>query len=173
MLIGQSTLSLRDMQWNEKKLTGGANWQPQVAPTSWGGPGSQMVSMVLDVEEVLCVCTKLMKTNHSHGLCSPVPPAGCLPWGSRCHAPSHGSTNGSAARIRHGRDVISVLCAASVPGEGLAHHTSVSPPTAPNYRRPYDASDVRSANDEATVSWCRSPWGPGTDRHTVTDIQTH
>ncbi|XP_072572333.1 clathrin coat assembly protein AP180 isoform X1 [Paramormyrops kingsleyae] len=32
----------KDMQWNEKKLTGGANWQPQVAPTSWGGPGSQM-----------------------------------------------------------------------------------------------------------------------------------
>ncbi|XP_036394765.1 clathrin coat assembly protein AP180 isoform X1 [Megalops cyprinoides] len=32
----------KDMQWNEKKLTGGANWQPQVAPTSWGAPGSQM-----------------------------------------------------------------------------------------------------------------------------------
>ncbi|KAG9342740.1 hypothetical protein JZ751_015602 [Albula glossodonta] len=31
-----------DMQWNEKKLTGGASWQPQVAPTSWGAPGSQM-----------------------------------------------------------------------------------------------------------------------------------
>ncbi|KAJ8354067.1 hypothetical protein SKAU_G00216340 [Synaphobranchus kaupii] len=32
----------KDMQWNEKKLTGGASWQPQVAPTSWGAPGSQM-----------------------------------------------------------------------------------------------------------------------------------
>ncbi|XP_018612529.2 clathrin coat assembly protein AP180 isoform X2 [Scleropages formosus] len=32
----------KDMQWNEKKLTGGANWQPQVAPTSWGAPGTQM-----------------------------------------------------------------------------------------------------------------------------------
>ncbi|XP_036405363.1 clathrin coat assembly protein AP180-like isoform X5 [Megalops cyprinoides] len=31
-----------DMQWNEKKMTGGANWQPQVAPTSWAAPGSQM-----------------------------------------------------------------------------------------------------------------------------------
>ncbi|TRY84648.1 hypothetical protein DNTS_001368, partial [Danionella cerebrum] len=28
--------------WNEKKLTGGANWTPQVAPTSWGTPGAQM-----------------------------------------------------------------------------------------------------------------------------------
>ncbi|KAJ8411493.1 hypothetical protein AAFF_G00163010 [Aldrovandia affinis] len=32
----------KDMQWNEKKLTGGASWQPQVAPTSWGAPGPQM-----------------------------------------------------------------------------------------------------------------------------------
>ncbi|XP_035291324.1 clathrin coat assembly protein AP180 isoform X3 [Anguilla anguilla] len=32
----------KDLQWNEKKLTGGASWQPQVAPTSWGAPGSQM-----------------------------------------------------------------------------------------------------------------------------------
>ncbi|KAL4630598.1 clathrin coat assembly protein AP180-like isoform X2 [Arapaima gigas] len=29
-------------QWNEKKMTGGASWQPQVAPTSWAAPGSQM-----------------------------------------------------------------------------------------------------------------------------------
>ncbi|XP_028835290.1 clathrin coat assembly protein AP180 isoform X2 [Denticeps clupeoides] len=32
----------KDGQWNEKKLTGGANWTPQVAPTSWGTPGAQM-----------------------------------------------------------------------------------------------------------------------------------
>ncbi|KAL1259719.1 hypothetical protein QQF64_010296, partial [Cirrhinus molitorella] len=32
----------KDNQWNEKKLTGGANWTPQVAPTSWGTPGTQM-----------------------------------------------------------------------------------------------------------------------------------
>ncbi|XP_042628746.1 clathrin coat assembly protein AP180-like isoform X3 [Cyprinus carpio] len=32
----------KDNQWNEKKLTGGANWTPQVAPTSWGTPGAQM-----------------------------------------------------------------------------------------------------------------------------------
>lgn len=28
---------------SEKKLTGGANWMPQVAPTSWGTPGAPMV----------------------------------------------------------------------------------------------------------------------------------
>lgn len=32
----------RDPQ-SEKKLTGGANWMPQVAPTSWGTPGAPMV----------------------------------------------------------------------------------------------------------------------------------
>ncbi|XP_052002956.1 clathrin coat assembly protein AP180-like [Xyrauchen texanus] len=32
----------KENQWNEKKLTGGANWTPQVAPTSWGTPGAQM-----------------------------------------------------------------------------------------------------------------------------------
>ncbi|XP_029107147.1 clathrin coat assembly protein AP180-like isoform X6 [Scleropages formosus] len=32
----------QNMQWNEKKMTGGASWQPQVAPTSWAAPGSQM-----------------------------------------------------------------------------------------------------------------------------------
>uniref|UniRef100_A0A3B5KNL5 Synaptosome associated protein 91 n=1 Tax=Takifugu rubripes TaxID=31033 RepID=A0A3B5KNL5_TAKRU len=35
--------SFRDAQ-SEKKLTGGANWTPQVAPTSWGTPGASMVS---------------------------------------------------------------------------------------------------------------------------------
>lgn len=34
--------SFRDPQ-SEKKLTGGANWTPQVAPTSWGSPGAPMV----------------------------------------------------------------------------------------------------------------------------------
>lgn len=34
--------SFRDPQ-SEKKLTGGANWMPQVAPTSWGTPGAPMV----------------------------------------------------------------------------------------------------------------------------------
>ncbi|XP_077073148.1 clathrin coat assembly protein AP180 isoform X9 [Siphateles boraxobius] len=32
----------KDNQWSEKKLTGGANWTPQVAPSSWGTPGTQM-----------------------------------------------------------------------------------------------------------------------------------
>ncbi|XP_056618075.1 clathrin coat assembly protein AP180 isoform X2 [Triplophysa dalaica] len=32
----------KDNQWNEKKLTGGANWTPHLAPTSWGTPGAQM-----------------------------------------------------------------------------------------------------------------------------------
>lgn len=32
----------RDPQ-SEKKLTGGANWMPQVAPTSWATPGAPMV----------------------------------------------------------------------------------------------------------------------------------
>uniref|UniRef100_A0A8C8F182 Clathrin coat assembly protein AP180 n=1 Tax=Oncorhynchus tshawytscha TaxID=74940 RepID=A0A8C8F182_ONCTS len=31
-----------DHQWNEKKLTGGSNWTPQVAPPSWGAPGPMM-----------------------------------------------------------------------------------------------------------------------------------
>lgn len=35
----------RDNQWNEKKLTGGANWTLQVVPTSWGTPGTQMVAL--------------------------------------------------------------------------------------------------------------------------------
>ncbi|CDQ86568.1 unnamed protein product [Oncorhynchus mykiss] len=32
----------KDHQWNEKKLTGGSNWTPQVAPPSWGAPGPMM-----------------------------------------------------------------------------------------------------------------------------------
>ncbi|KAL4657447.1 clathrin coat assembly protein AP180 [Arapaima gigas] len=40
--LGGGSDYVLDMQWNEKKLTGGANWQPQVAPTSWGAPGAQM-----------------------------------------------------------------------------------------------------------------------------------
>ncbi|XDV40516.1 hypothetical protein PO909_009587 [Leuciscus waleckii] len=32
----------KDNQWSEKKLTGGANWTPHVAPSSWGTPGAQM-----------------------------------------------------------------------------------------------------------------------------------
>ncbi|MGH0139153.1 UNVERIFIED_CONTAM: hypothetical protein FKN15_057977 [Acipenser sinensis] len=34
----------KDLQWNagEKKLTGGVNWQPKVAPATWGTPGSQI-----------------------------------------------------------------------------------------------------------------------------------
>lgn len=37
--------SFRDSQ-SEKKLTGGANWMPQVAPTSWATPGAPMVRTV-------------------------------------------------------------------------------------------------------------------------------
>lgn len=43
------SLSLRgDLQWNagERKLTGGANWQPKVAPATWstaGVPGGPLV----------------------------------------------------------------------------------------------------------------------------------
>lgn len=36
------SLSIRgDLQWNagEKKLTGGANWQPKVAPATWSTGG--------------------------------------------------------------------------------------------------------------------------------------
>ncbi|XP_041419891.1 synaptosome associated protein 91kDa S homeolog isoform X18 [Xenopus laevis] len=42
--ISASTVKKGDLQWNagEKKLTGGANWQPKVAPATWstGGPSS-------------------------------------------------------------------------------------------------------------------------------------
>ncbi|KAM6967617.1 clathrin coat assembly protein AP180 [Aplochiton taeniatus] len=36
------TSQKKDQQWNEKKLTGGANWAPHVAPSSWGAAGPQM-----------------------------------------------------------------------------------------------------------------------------------
>ncbi|KAG8582120.1 hypothetical protein GDO81_007926 [Engystomops pustulosus] len=42
--ISGTTVKKGDLQWNagEKKLTGGANWQPKVAPATWasGGPSS-------------------------------------------------------------------------------------------------------------------------------------
>eukprot|EP00079_Xenopus_tropicalis_P025109 XP_012818233.1 PREDICTED: clathrin coat assembly protein AP180 isoform X11 [Xenopus tropicalis] len=42
--IAGTTVKKGDLQWNagEKKLTGGANWQPKVAPATWstGGPSS-------------------------------------------------------------------------------------------------------------------------------------
>ncbi|XP_020565531.1 clathrin coat assembly protein AP180 isoform X5 [Oryzias latipes] len=40
-LVGDLGMKKRDPQ-SEKKLTGGANWTPQVAPTSWGNPGAPM-----------------------------------------------------------------------------------------------------------------------------------
>ncbi|XP_024123422.1 clathrin coat assembly protein AP180 isoform X2 [Oryzias melastigma] len=40
-LVGDLGMKKRDPQ-SEKKLTGGANWTPQVAPTSWGTPGAPM-----------------------------------------------------------------------------------------------------------------------------------
>ncbi|XP_076592334.1 clathrin coat assembly protein AP180 isoform X3 [Chaetodon auriga] len=40
-LIGDLGVKKKDPQ-SEKKLTGGANWMPQVAPTSWGTPGAPM-----------------------------------------------------------------------------------------------------------------------------------
>eukprot|EP00066_Takifugu_rubripes_P014385 XP_011603651.1 PREDICTED: clathrin coat assembly protein AP180 [Takifugu rubripes] len=40
-LIGDLGVKKKDAQ-SEKKLTGGANWTPQVAPTSWGTPGASM-----------------------------------------------------------------------------------------------------------------------------------
>lgn len=38
-----------DLQWNagEKKLTGGANWQPKVAPATWATGGSSTATMVI------------------------------------------------------------------------------------------------------------------------------
>ncbi|XP_045574269.1 clathrin coat assembly protein AP180 isoform X5 [Salmo salar] len=41
-LVGDLGIQKKDHQWNEKKLTGGSNWTPQVAPPSWGAPGSMM-----------------------------------------------------------------------------------------------------------------------------------
>nr|XP_033957960.1 clathrin coat assembly protein AP180 isoform X8 [Pseudochaenichthys georgianus] len=40
-LIGDLGVKKKDPQ-SEKKLTGGANWMPHVAPTSWGTPGAPM-----------------------------------------------------------------------------------------------------------------------------------
>uniref|UniRef100_H3C286 Clathrin coat assembly protein AP180 n=1 Tax=Tetraodon nigroviridis TaxID=99883 RepID=H3C286_TETNG len=40
-LIGDLGVKKKDPQ-SEKKLTGGANWTPQVAPTSWGTPAAPM-----------------------------------------------------------------------------------------------------------------------------------
>ncbi|XP_036931034.1 clathrin coat assembly protein AP180 isoform X5 [Acanthopagrus latus] len=40
-LIGDLGVKKKDPM-SEKKLTGGANWMPQVAPTSWGTPGAPM-----------------------------------------------------------------------------------------------------------------------------------
>ncbi|XP_047212947.1 clathrin coat assembly protein AP180 isoform X4 [Girardinichthys multiradiatus] len=40
-LVGDLGVKKKD-PFSEKKLTGGANWMPQVAPTSWGTPGAPM-----------------------------------------------------------------------------------------------------------------------------------
>ncbi|XP_026039515.1 clathrin coat assembly protein AP180 isoform X9 [Astatotilapia calliptera] len=40
-LVGDLGVKKKDSQ-SEKKLTGGANWMPQVAPTSWATPGAPM-----------------------------------------------------------------------------------------------------------------------------------
>ncbi|XP_041844538.1 clathrin coat assembly protein AP180-like, partial [Melanotaenia boesemani] len=40
-LVGDLGMKKKDPQ-SEKKLTGGANWMPQVAPTSWATPGAPM-----------------------------------------------------------------------------------------------------------------------------------
>ncbi|XP_039868818.1 clathrin coat assembly protein AP180 isoform X9 [Simochromis diagramma] len=42
-LVGDLGVKKKDSQ-SEKKLTGGANWMPQVAPTSWATPGAPMTS---------------------------------------------------------------------------------------------------------------------------------
>ena len=55
-----SVYSIRDQQWSEKKLTGGANWTPQVAPSIWGAPAAQMVreqfSPSSPIEQLLPLC---------------------------------------------------------------------------------------------------------------------
>ncbi|KAL7842938.1 hypothetical protein SRHO_G00246270 [Serrasalmus rhombeus] len=43
-LVGN--LGMGNQKKDEKKLTGGANWTPQVAPTSWGTPAAQMPGAV-------------------------------------------------------------------------------------------------------------------------------
>ncbi|XP_041107144.1 clathrin coat assembly protein AP180 isoform X8 [Polyodon spathula] len=42
--LGIAGTQKKDLQWSagERKLTGGVNWQPKVAPATWGTPGSQM-----------------------------------------------------------------------------------------------------------------------------------
>ncbi|XP_032413474.1 clathrin coat assembly protein AP180 isoform X4 [Xiphophorus hellerii] len=42
-LVGDLGMKKKD-PLGEKKLTGGANWMPQVAPTSWGSPGAPMAA---------------------------------------------------------------------------------------------------------------------------------
>uniref|UniRef100_A0A1A7XD86 Clathrin coat assembly protein AP180 n=1 Tax=Iconisemion striatum TaxID=60296 RepID=A0A1A7XD86_9TELE len=42
-LVGDLGMKKKD-PLSEKKLTGGANWTPQVAPTSWGTPGAPMAA---------------------------------------------------------------------------------------------------------------------------------
>ncbi|XP_058880585.1 clathrin coat assembly protein AP180 isoform X10 [Acipenser ruthenus] len=46
--LGIAGTQKKDLQWNagERKLTGGVNWQPKVAPATWGTPGSQMPGAV-------------------------------------------------------------------------------------------------------------------------------
>ncbi|XP_044144978.1 clathrin coat assembly protein AP180 isoform X8 [Bufo gargarizans] len=45
--ISGTTVKKGDLQWNagEKKLTGGANWQPKVAPATWASGGPSTASM--------------------------------------------------------------------------------------------------------------------------------
>ncbi|XP_038144476.1 clathrin coat assembly protein AP180-like isoform X7 [Cyprinodon tularosa] len=43
-LVGDLGMKKKD-PLSEKKLTGGANWMPQVAPTSWGTPGAPMAAV--------------------------------------------------------------------------------------------------------------------------------
>ncbi|XP_069829630.1 clathrin coat assembly protein AP180 isoform X8 [Dendropsophus ebraccatus] len=45
--ISGTTVKKGDLQWNagEKKLTGGANWQPKVAPATWASGGPSSASM--------------------------------------------------------------------------------------------------------------------------------
>ncbi|KAG9493690.1 hypothetical protein GDO78_001520 [Eleutherodactylus coqui] len=47
--ISGTTVKKGDLQWNagEKKLTGGANWQPKVAPATWASGSPSTASMVL------------------------------------------------------------------------------------------------------------------------------
>ncbi|KAI1897260.1 hypothetical protein AGOR_G00081480 [Albula goreensis] len=49
-LVGNLGMGNQKTDWNEKKMTGGASWQPQVAPSSWA---PQMVNVVCVVQ---CWC---------------------------------------------------------------------------------------------------------------------